>query len=643
MKGKLFSNIRTENIVKIGDHQCYVTFSNATDLTCQLQVSQQVTLNRPLPVSLTVIGVGDAIVTVTDEHDRYFTFKLAVQNVNPSSGSFAGGTKLTLHGAGLNLQSIEVKIGDRNCKILSKSYQELTCDTPSYPMDINSKVYDITYCDTLITDAWGQCVHKSIGFQYHYSNLKTPMVMDIYPKEISSINTAINISVTHISGYKTENISVSLESNSGRSYECQVDSKQSDLNFDPSFLICYMQSVPGGLYNVKLNHRVLGLAINENNKVTSLERFDSVTPNTGSVHGGVMVTIVGFGFPDDEDGVSVQFGDQRCQDINLKSSEGQITCTTPAHAAGVVDVSIEGGAFTTKTYTYDQSKSLNIASISPQNGVSGDILTVSGDFLDDSTVAVMVGPKGCSITERSQQALKCALPDLSGNSYPVTVKSMQYGIARSNSLFMYNLKLSTVEPLEGGYGGGLLLKISGSSFGGNTIVSVCGQLCVVRSFRNDSINCVLPPQDFREADLSCDVNVTNADQVRIFTSKFVYKADLTPQITNVEPHRGGTGGGVAVSITGFQFATELNKVDVRINDIICVVQSVAADTISCLTGPSSKTNMNSRIEIHCDGKGVAVSNNDKDKFEYVDVWSSPYTWGGKPPPGEGMYFGNYCQ
>ncbi|HEX7706031.1 MAG TPA: IPT/TIG domain-containing protein [Thermoanaerobaculia bacterium] len=63
---------------------------------------------------------------------------------------------------------------------------------------------------------------------------------------------------------------------------------------------------------------------------------DSVTPDSGPTAGGTAVTIEGSDF---QSGATVTFGSQACTNVIVVDSE-TITCTTPAHAAGTVNVTV---------------------------------------------------------------------------------------------------------------------------------------------------------------------------------------------------------------------------------------------------------------------------------------------------------------
>jgi len=79
----------------------------------------------------------------------------------------------------------------------------------------------------------------------------------------------------------------------------------------------------------------------------------SISPTSGPINGGTLVTITGTSFVA---GVIVTFGGAAATGVNVASATS-ITATTPAHAAGVVDVVVSlAGVWTTQLtngFTYE--------------------------------------------------------------------------------------------------------------------------------------------------------------------------------------------------------------------------------------------------------------------------------------------------
>ena len=83
-------------------------------------------------------------------------------------------------------------------------------------------------------------------------------------------------------------------------------------------------------------------------------------------------------------------------------------------------------------------------------------------------------------------------------------------------------------------------------------------------------------------------------------------------------------------ITGEGFTGTAN---VTIAGSVCDVVEQTAQTIVCITNRSGRT-IRAPVMVWIDGKGFAMSNA---TFWYVDLWSSPFTWGGGPLPQEGDF------
>ena len=95
--------------------------------------------------------------------------------------------------------------------------------------------------------------------------------------------------------------------------------------------------------------------------VTSLLQLTSISPSGGSIYGGTTLTIAGTGFASNNSLVSIDGAE--CDIISATGSE--IQCTTPAHAAGVADVTVSVGNIVSnaESYTYDDSRTPTITDV----------------------------------------------------------------------------------------------------------------------------------------------------------------------------------------------------------------------------------------------------------------------------------------
>lgn len=78
--------------------------------------------------------------------------------------------------------------------------------------------------------------------------------------------------------------------------------------------------------------------------------------------------------------------------------------------------------------------------------------------------------------------------------------------------------------------------------------------------------------------------------------------------------------------------SSLSGVAVSIAGVTCTVQSASSTTITCSTGTYSQTTVQAPVIVNAINDGNAVGSV---QFQYIDLWSSPWTWGGDSPPEQG--------
>merc|ERR1719423_465585 len=115
---------------------------------------------------------------------------------------------------------------------------------------------------------------------------------------------------------------------------------------------------------------------------------DSISPGTGSVYGGQVITLSGSGFCEDT-ASNVLIGSSPCEILSVTA--GSITCISPAGADGQSSVTIESCSLSVSgSYTYSASGSPEISSISPDSMSGAGAITISGSNFGSSP-SVMVG------------------------------------------------------------------------------------------------------------------------------------------------------------------------------------------------------------------------------------------------------------
>ncbi|XP_022094388.1 fibrocystin-L-like [Acanthaster planci] len=247
-------------------------------------------------------------------------------------------------------------------------------------------------------------------------------------------------------------------------------------------------------------------------------------------------------------------------------------------------------------------------------------------------VTVTLDDAICSIVSVNDASVDCTLGNHSAGIYPIVLHIHGKGLASGDVQFEYELKVDSVSPTEGSFGGGQVMTLTGTGFDDTALVTVCDRVCSNGDVGSSSVECEVPSNAVADSGtLACDVIVTLASGSSVTKSDaFTYKTSLTPVIDSVEPRRGGTQGGTGLVIKGSGFQATGNVV--TIGGTECTITSEQVTQIECTTeahGHSEKT----KVRVEVGSQGIATQDNAD--FYYIDVWSSRYTWGNKDPPIKG--------
>ncbi|MEW6127530.1 MAG: IPT/TIG domain-containing protein [Acidobacteriota bacterium] len=210
-----------------------------------------------------------------------------------------------------------------------------------------------------------------------------------------------------------------------------------------------------------------------------------IAPETGNPAGATTVTITGANFVT---GATVLIGGQPATNVSVTNSGFTITATTPAHAAGLVDVVVTNpdnqSVSRLNAFKYVAPPSPpTINSITPNSGsASGDtLITISGtDFTYGATVKID-GVFATTITVLNSTTITARTPPHSAGAVDVVVANYYQGASvTAAGGFTYSPSSSTiptitsVTPNSGTVDGGTQVTISGTQFVSGATVTFDG-------------------------------------------------------------------------------------------------------------------------------------------------------------------------
>jgi hypothetical protein len=267
-------------------------------------------------------------------------------------------------------------------------------------------------------------------------------------------------------------------------------------------------------------------------------------------------------------------------------NDGQITVTSPAHAAGTVSVTVttpSGTSVAAVAAQFTYGSAPTVTSVAPSSGniAGGTLVTIAGTGFTGAT-AVTFGGTAVAPTVVNDTTITATSPSHAAGVVDVLVTGpagTSANTAADNFTYTAGPTVTAVSPPNGPTTGGTAVTIAGTGFTGATSVTFGGTagtaLIVVSS---TSITVTSPAH----AAGTVDVLVTTPLGVSPNTvaDNFLYGSG--PVITGLNPTTGPIAGGTVVTITGTGFtgATTVTF------DTTTVTPTVNSDTSITVTSPA---------------------------------------------------------
>jgi hypothetical protein len=381
-----------------------------------------------------------------------------VTSINPTSGTAAGGTPVTITGTNFTAPAT-VDFGTNPAtNVLVVNASTVTADSPA-----GFGVVDVT-----VTDAGGTSL-TSPEDQFTYG----PTVTSVSPR---SGPLAGGTSVT-ITGINLEDVTA-------------IDFGTTPVTspFSPTATQIVVVSPPGvmpGIVDVTVTSPVGTSPASANDLFTytgtaaPVPTVSAISPTFGPAAGGTLVTISGTGFTDNP-APTVAFGNNGATDVSFVSST-TITAVSPA-GAGIVDVTVITIGGTSAISPADQFSYLpTVTSVSPRSGpqTGGTVVTITGTNFAGAT-AVDFGNTPATQFEISGNEIAVLSPAVAiAGVVDVTVVTAGGTSATSSAdQFFYSLlapstppatigavpRVSRISPAFGSPDGGTSVTITGTGF-----------------------------------------------------------------------------------------------------------------------------------------------------------------------------------
>ncbi|OCT77099.1 hypothetical protein XELAEV_18032294mg, partial [Xenopus laevis] len=314
---------------------------------------------------------------------------------------------------------------------------------------------------------------------------------------ISGLNTTTSSQVLLISGAGFSN-----GTSNDTSYVKIGDSPCTIIRISATEIQCLIQPTSAGTFPIKVYIGGSGFALSTggNTTFTVQSTITAVSPSSGSLEGGTLVTLIGNGF---SEGSNVQFGSTECDVLFVNLTT--IQCRTKAQAEGSVDVVVftNGNNKTfPSSFSYNASFTPKITAVSSNTSsiLGGAVLTISGNSFGSQSPnsAVLIGKAICQILQWNPSTITCTLPSNPPGKYSVLVLVDNLGFASDSSpdqsSITYVLEVNGIHPKFGSFYGGTQITVTGSGFSSNqtnNVVQIGAVPCKITSSSENELFCTI--------------------------------------------------------------------------------------------------------------------------------------------------------
>ena len=338
--------------------------------------------------------------------------------------------------------------------------------------------------------------------------------------------------------------------------------------------------------------------------------ISEISPDTGGIGGGSAVTITGKNLGTNP---VVTFGANAAKVVS--ASQTKLVVTSPAGAAGVVDVHIStsfGNSVVTTSDKFTYFDRPTVTKIAPDNGPArgGTEVTIAGTAFTKAKAVHFGGKPATSFKIKSATEIIAVSPPGTAGTVDIIVVGDNPSLATASDKFTYTPAplVEAVSPDVGPNSGGTRVTITGVRFSGATKVDFGTKpgldLVVVDA---TTIKVTSPAQTAG----AVDVIVTQLGQPSAPTKLDTFTYLSAPVVKSVSPDIGVSSGGTEVKITGTNLTHVLGvKFGTK---AAASFKSVSSTEITAVT-PSGTAG---EVDVIVDTVGGLSAAHNADHFTYI--------------------------
>jgi hypothetical protein len=522
-------------------------FTGATAVKFGTTAASSFTIDSGTQITVTVPAHAAGIVDVTvttpagtsalSSHDK-FTYQTAptVTSLRPSAGPTSGGTSVVITGSNFTGATV-VRFGTTLASSFTvNSATRITAVAPASSTGIAGLV------DISITTPAGTSATSSAS-QFTY--VTPPAVSSISPSSgARKGGTVVTILGRNFTGTTT------VKFGTRTATRFTVNSPTQITATSPAGAVGSVD------ITVTTANGGTSVATPATDQFTYVEPLVTATsPSAGPLTAGTVVTISGSNFTG---ATAVKFGTTAASSFTI-DSDTQITVIAPAHAAGIVDITVTSPAGTSALSSHDKftyQAAPSVTSLSPRAGptTGGTSVVITGsNFTGASAVRFGTTPAS-SFTVNSATRITAVAPANSAATVDITVTAPggTSAVATADKFTYQDAPLVTsISPRVGKLAGGTVVTVGGSNF--TRVSAVKFGTIVVSRFTVNSAGTQITVTAPAHVVGTVDITVVTPGGTSAVSAGDQFTYQSAPAVTSISPFASALSGGGVVTITGNNF------------------------------------------------------------------------------------------
>ncbi len=536
---------------------------------------------------------------------------LRITSVSPTQGTTAGGTLVTIAGTNFKTSNTAVAFGGTaGTSVTVLSATQLTVVTPAHaagPADV-----------VLTNTGPAETAAETAGFTFVSGPAPAPTVSGVVPSAGPTAGgTTITITGTGYQTGATLTIGGAAATNVAVVSGGRITATTPAGSAGPAnVVVTNPDTQTGTLAN--------GFTYQSGTGPNPAPTVSTVSPSSGLTAGGQVVTITGTNFYSGGGIVpTVTFGGTAGTSVTVLSAAA-IRVTTPAHAAGTVNVVVSNpdgqSATLISGYTYLLPPPTITTTVPPSGTTAGGtVITIYGASFQTGATVTVGGAAATSVSVNGAGTqITCTTPAGTAGARNVVVTNPDTQSATQTGGFTYvtagtNPTITSLSPSFGNPAGGTTVTITGSNFstaGTTTVFFGSTQATTVTVISATTIVVVAPAGALGTAVNVAVVNPSGLSTTSVGAFAYV----VAPTVTAISPTLGSAGGGTAVTITGSGFQPGAT---VTIGGAAATGVTVVSSTTITASSPAGTGGPVAVVVTNADGQSGTLANG----FSFLTVTS----------------------